>query len=237
MKWFPIESNPDVMNRYMASLGAPDAPVEFTDVYGVTEDMLAMVPQPAFAVALVYPISDATDATLKAATDAQSAEVADFSKAHTFVYMKQLVNNACGTIAILHGLLNNTDKLGALRPGSFLDTLATKIASEAVLQDPLALGTLVAESESLSEAHASAAQEGHTQNQPLETDINLHFVVFVRAGDRCVELDGRQSNPILHGPCRTQEEFLTAAAAAIRERMDFNPTALEYGITALVPKY
>ncbi|AYU79349.1 ubiquitin carboxyl-terminal hydrolase, putative [Leishmania donovani] len=232
--WFPLESNPQVMNRYISTLGLTEAKVQFVDVYGVSDDLLEMVPSPVHAVLLVYPMCEATDRRLAEQQAAQTAEVAALRKSHPFFFTHQLVPNACGTIAIAHALMNNRDKLGEIAAGSILDGPWAKAAETS--EDPQIIGKLIAEDTSLASAHAAAAQEGATANQHIDADIDLHFVCFIPVGGRCVELDGRKENPILHGTYTDNRSFLTAAAAAIQERVELNPSSYEFGITALVNK-
>jgi ubiquitin carboxyl-terminal hydrolase L3 len=57
-QWMPLESNPDIMNKYLLELGA-GGPYQFVDVFGVDPELLSLVPQPVAAVVLLYPISRA----------------------------------------------------------------------------------------------------------------------------------------------------------------------------------
>ena len=56
-KWFPLESNPTVMNEYVKRMGCPDT-FSFCDVYSTEEWALAMVPRPVLAVVMLFPIKD-----------------------------------------------------------------------------------------------------------------------------------------------------------------------------------
>ena len=70
-RWKPLESNPEVMNKYLSSLGLDivKSPFEIGDVYGLDPDMLCMIPQPCAALLLVFPIN--------AASEKYNAEVAE----------------------------------------------------------------------------------------------------------------------------------------------------------------
>ena len=57
-KWFPIESNPSILNKYLDTMGFPTTTYEFQDVLSTEEWALEMVPQPVAAVIFLFPIKD-----------------------------------------------------------------------------------------------------------------------------------------------------------------------------------
>jgi hypothetical protein len=46
-RWPALESNPEILSNFLIGVGVPPA-YSFVDVYGLDEDMLAMVPQVSF---------------------------------------------------------------------------------------------------------------------------------------------------------------------------------------------
>lgn len=55
-KWFPLESNPAVMNAYVEKLGFPTHSFSFCDVLSTEEWALEMVPKPVVGVLMLFPI-------------------------------------------------------------------------------------------------------------------------------------------------------------------------------------
>ena len=51
--WVPLESNPDMLNKFAHGLGLPEN-YGFVDVYGIDEDLLAFVPSPRLGVTLLF---------------------------------------------------------------------------------------------------------------------------------------------------------------------------------------
>ena len=57
-RWFPLESNPEVMSKYVAELGLDTSVYEFHDVFSTEDWALSMVPRPVVAVLLLFPLTD-----------------------------------------------------------------------------------------------------------------------------------------------------------------------------------
>lgn len=119
-QWFPLESNPSVMNSYMQKLGLDTNNFSFHDVFSTEDWALDMVPKPVLGVLLLFPISESSeihrheeDSRIKSEGQNVSSKV---------YYMKQTIGNACGTVGLLHSV-GNVRSLVAVQPESYLDTL------------------------------------------------------------------------------------------------------------------
>ena len=115
--WFPLESNPDVMNKYVGNLGFPTKDYQFYDVLSTEDWALAMVPQPALAVLLLYPIKEAAEKHRKEEAERIKTDGQEVSK--NLYFSKQTVGNACGTVALLHSVANNRGQGGAAQGMAF----------------------------------------------------------------------------------------------------------------------
>lgn len=68
-----------------------------------------MVPQPVKAVILVFPYGEISKSDARKAQEEKSAKDRESGKSEidpTVVWIKQTIGNACGTMALLHALLN-----------------------------------------------------------------------------------------------------------------------------------
>ena len=218
VRWVPMESNPDVWNSFLTSLGV-ESKWRFTDVWGLDPEMLAMVPQPVAAVILLYPISENTEKFGREKV-ASSGAISD-----EVFFMKQTVGNACGTVGIVHSLLNNTNRIDV---GDTLKTFYSRC--DGVSYDDRA--KLLEESDAIASKHQSAAETGQTAPPSADERVNLHFVAFVSVNGSMYELDGRKEQPVNWGCC-TDNELLGCAAKACQEYMACDPGDLRFTVVAL----
>ncbi|KAI9362434.1 ubiquitin carboxyl-terminal hydrolase isozyme L3 [Zopfochytrium polystomum] len=191
-RWLPLESNPDVMNKYIQRLGVSPT-WTFTDVWGLDPDALIFVPRPVAAVLLLFPITPeyesfraAEEARIR--TDGQTVSPALY-------FVRQTIGNACGTIGLLHSLANNRELLG-VGDGPLkriLDRTAGKTPEERA-------GVLEADVD-LAGIHEESSREGQTAAPDADEEVDLHFVAFVAKDGHVYEMDGRKPFPINHGPC------------------------------------
>jgi ubiquitin carboxyl-terminal hydrolase L3 len=102
---FCSENNPEVMNSLVHKLGLSKN-LGFQDVFSIDDpDLLAFVPRPAYALLLIFPVSE----TYEKFRRTEDAPIADYDGAgpqEPVVWYKQTIGNACGLIGLLHGVSN-----------------------------------------------------------------------------------------------------------------------------------
>lgn len=185
------QANPEVLEEFSVKLGLSGG-VMFSDVYGLDEEMLGMVPRPVYAVLMLFPVTEKTE-TMQLGIVAENT--------NDVFYLKQTVGNACGTIGLLHALLNNRD-VAQITPGSFLDRYFAAVKDLTPEDRGRFLESPPEGAPDVEDAHKEASLQGQSKPPSEEEDVNLHFVCFVRTlQGRLVELDGRRAGVIDHGPC------------------------------------
>jgi ubiquitin carboxyl-terminal hydrolase L3 len=167
--WFPLESNPVVMNAYVEKMGLDVTEYSFHDVFSTEEWALEMVPRPVVAVLMLFPIKKKTE-------EHRLEEQAKIESEGQIIspdvyYMKQTVGNACGTVGILHAI-GNARSLVKIKDNSYLSRLYNRTA-ELV---PEAIAAHIEADTELEETHGTAAAEGQSQQQ--EGEVDTHFVCF-----------------------------------------------------------
>lgn len=220
-RWIPLESNPEVMNKFLTSVGV-SSKWRINDVYGLDSELLATLPRPVLAVLLLFPLNDKFENFFKK----QEAEKESETVSPNVYFLKQTVGNACGTIALIHAVANNLDSIdvsaGHLK--NFLE--ATKDLSADARAEKLKADI------GLSSAHEESAQGGQTEAPSRDEKVDLHFIALVEKDGTLYELDGRKSRPVPHGPS-SRDTFLEDAAKVCRELMAVDPEEVHFTLVAL----
>lgn len=123
--WVPMEANPEVFTQasllslyihvhihilqsltaqWMQLMGVDTDCVEFVDIFGLDEELLAMVPQPVHAIILLYPVGKGMDEKRRELFPPNYATGA--ARTRGVWYLPQTIGNACATVALLHLFAN-----------------------------------------------------------------------------------------------------------------------------------
>jgi len=208
--WVPLESNPELMTYYSKKLGATKG--TWVDVFSLEEENLGFILQPVVAVVFLFASSDKYEASLKQ-EDEQREEASESNRNSELFFMKQLINNACGAIAILHSLVNNAKEVQLKTEGAL-----SKFISQTSRLTPLEVGEALIQAFEIEAIHKEVAQAGQTNAPRPDDEVEPHFVALVHKGGNLYELDGCRTSPINHGVTNA-DTFLKDAVKICRDRM------------------
>lgn len=102
--WKPLESNPEVINEYINSLGFDSTNFNFQDMLTTEEWGQDMVSKPCLGLMLIFPISKASEQHRAEEGEKIKADGQHVDK--ELFYMHQYAKNACGTVGVFHILGN-----------------------------------------------------------------------------------------------------------------------------------
>lgn len=231
-KWFPLESNPQLINEYIGKLGFDTSLYEFCDVFSTEAWALDMIPQPVAAVLLVYPL---TPKITDSAARMSSQTLAQESMQDKVWFIKQRIGNACGTIGLLHVTMNAPEGIRILEPNSWLANFSEDCP---IPLSPVAKAERLEGDKKISKLHdeATSSETNATSRGNRNDKVETHFAAFVCIDNHLYELDGRKEGPVSHGPT-TQMTLLKDSCTIIRQVMDRDPSETRFAITALAPKF
>lgn len=210
-----MEINPEMLNKLMQKLGVCEDWC-FVDVLGLEEDQLSAVPKACCGLMLLFPLTQQHESFRKQQADGVSTDV---------YFLKQTVANSCGTVALLHVVANNKDKM-SFSDGSALkkfldDTAAVSVDERAKRFE---------ENQVIKDAHNDIAAQG--QCRPEADAVNFHFIAFANVDGHLYEFDGKMEGAVNHGPTK-DERFVQAAAEVCRGFMKREEGEVRFSAVAL----
>lgn len=244
-KWFPLESNPTLMNKYITNLGFDTNLFEFVDVFSTEDWALEMIAQPVAAVLMLYPLSPAQiDGAKKDDIVYMNFKDNDNNDDDVW-FMKQRIGNACGTIGLLHGIYNMITpdpsiKLACYKPNSWISNFYQQTCSTGTTTTSIQKAELLECDTQISKLHdqATSSEENATNRGNIDDKIDTHFIAFVcsNKNNKLLELDGRKDGPIDHGTTTPQTLLQDSCNIIKNTFMARDPQELRFTILALAPK-
>jgi len=226
-RWAALESNPEVLTNFCHQMGVTQA-FQVVDVWGLDEDILGFVPQPAIAMVLLFPSKNPDGSRAREKLDVEVSGESD-----QIYFLKQIeghLDNACGTIAMIHAILNNRSLLGI--EGKDTATLEN-FYNETKDMSPEDRGKHLDTYQPIATVHNSLLDAG--QSSRVEADkVCHHFVCVTAVGDSLVELDGAyNSGPNVVGKLEGQTLLMAAAKFIKAKYINENPDG-RFSLMALV---
>eukprot|EP01006_Ploeotia_vitrea_P063783 TRINITY_DN86250_c0_g1_i1.p1 TRINITY_DN86250_c0_g1~~TRINITY_DN86250_c0_g1_i1.p1 ORF type:complete len:308 (+),score=50.17 TRINITY_DN86250_c0_g1_i1:51-974(+) len=208
-RWIMLESNPEVMNPFIEKLGCPQEWC-FSDCFGLSEELLATVPQPVLGVVLLYPTTKHKELKVEEEQriKEQGQELSD-----KIYFMKQIVGMACGSIAVMHILINALISGKVEFPADSTLRDFYKQTKDLTIEDR---GKELGYFEAIATAHRKAGKKGQTKHDDF-VKSDFHFIAFVEMDGCLYEMDGTKAFPVNHRKT-TPETFLQDTAMLIQTK-------------------
>jgi len=227
-RWAALESNPEVLTKFCHLMGVEEE-WEVVDVWGLDPDLLALVPQPVVSLVLLFPTKTADGSKARQFTMVEKHEVGD-----QVYFLKQLeghLDNACGTIAMVHSLMNNRAMLGL----EGKQGVGEKFYNETKDMDGDKRGKYLDTFQDIVTVHNMLVGEGQS-NMVQSEKVCHHFVCLTTVAGHLVELDGAyNSGPSVVEKIQDGDTFLSSAARFVQSKY-INPSSgnIEFALMALV---
>ena len=237
-KWFPLESNPSLMNQYVKNLGFDTSLYQFVDVYSTESWALEMIPQPVAAVIMLYPLTPVQERHRKEEEEEEQKKKSEDGQSDgkdKVWFIKQRIGNACGTIGLIHALLNAPEGLRgvSLDSSSWLGRFYNDCPAPL---DPVAKAERLEGDSTIETLHDRATSDSSNQTNrgSLDDKVITHFISLVHVDGGLYELDGRKTGPIQHGTT-TETNLLQDACRVVEKFMKRDPQEVRFTILALAP--
>ncbi|KAG8197057.1 hypothetical protein JTE90_004326 [Oedothorax gibbosus] len=208
------------MNKFLDHLGISKE-WRISDIPSFSDELIGLVPTPVLAVLLLFPFSNKDNQYCKEREENSKMKC---EAPKNLYFMSQTINKICGTVALIHAIANNADKLNdSMAP----DSLIKKFIDSSKPLTPIKKGKALESSEEI------ATTLLQCQTRDLGDKCDYHFVAFVQMDCKLFELDGRKLEPVFHGNT-SEASFLKDTGHICQEYMlrdphNLNFTALAFG--------
>ncbi|KAG8453617.1 hypothetical protein GDO86_000301 [Hymenochirus boettgeri] len=219
MAWCKMEMNPQMLNKVLNQLGV-SGDWKFVDLLDFEDESLNAVPTPVCAVLLLFPLTSKHESFRE--SQIKGLNETDASKKIYFI--KQTIDNTCGTVGLIHAVANNKVKM------TFADKSVLKdFIDQSTSLTPDERAKLLEKNETIKSTHNSVAAEGECRDNG---DVNFHFILFTAVDGHLYELDGRIPFPVEHGST-SEESLLKDAAKICKEFMHREEGEVRFSAVAL----
>jgi ubiquitin carboxyl-terminal hydrolase L3 len=189
----------------MHNVGLPQDWI-IAECFGLDDECLSFVPQPALAVIAVIESLEA---------DKGSRDLGDVTLPVDF-YMKQTpkLDCACGIIACIHSVLNNTKHIALPE-----DSVLGKFQKSCEGKTPEHSAKLLEDNNEFKSTHSGFAAQGQSEQAQDTESVKYHFIAFVRSEEgKLIEYDGLKQGPLVVQ--EASEDLLKDTARILLKRVE-----------------
>ena len=209
--WSLLESDPGLFSELLTDLGVKNVDVE--EVWCL-DDLILKSEEHTCGIIFLFKWQGGRRSSFNPISSSSSS-LSSTNSTDPVVFIKQVVQNACGTLALLHVVLN--------RNGVDIGETLQGLKSFIVNMDGETAGSCLASHEAVRIAHNSFVRpeafsiEDEDSRHEKSGDA-FHFVSFVPKNGRVYELDGLSKGPVDIGEIGSN--WLITAQNALQKRID-----------------
>ncbi|TGO56185.1 hypothetical protein BCON_0081g00280 [Botryotinia convoluta] len=201
-----LENKSEVMNALAIKLGLSPA-LKFYDVCSFTgTDSLKNIPRPVYALLFSMPFTSTWESITRAKEMAKPPYKGSGPN-QPVIWFKQAIAGACGSMGLLHCLLN-----GQAHRYILPDTILSRLCERSIPLVPDDRAIMLYNDQNYEDAHQAIAALGDKASSTGKVQKSRrHFVAFVRGEDGSLwEMDGIRGGPIRREPRLEEHEDLLA---------------------------
>ncbi|GJQ10082.1 hypothetical protein GpartN1_g1873.t1 [Galdieria partita] len=214
--WNTIESDPAVFTQLLEDLGVKDVKVE--EVVQLDATFLRSL-EPVYGLIFLF----------KWLPEQGNEEELSYSRDTDLFFANQVIQNACGTQALLSVIFNAKD----LELGSELAEFKEFTRDF----DPQTRGLALSNSEAIRTAHNSLSGLQHFSFELDEKERSdaFHFISYIPYKGNIYELDGLKKGPICRGSYTTEKSWTDEAISEIQKRIQqYSEEEIRFNLLAVV---
>ncbi|TGO22575.1 hypothetical protein BPAE_0162g00110 [Botrytis paeoniae] len=199
-----LENKSEVMNALAIKLGLSSA-LKFYDVCSLTgTDSLKNIPRPVYALLFSIPFTSTWE-SLTRAKEMAKLPYKGSGPNQPAIWFKQAIAGACGSMGLLHCLLN-----GQAHRYILPNTILSRLYERSIPLGPDDRATMLYNDQNFEDAHQAIAVLGNKASSAETFEKSKrHFVAFVRGKDGSLwEMDGIRGGPIRRKPRLEEHEDL-----------------------------
>lgn len=218
--WCLIESDPGVFTELIRGFGVAGAQVE--ELYSIDQDSFNQL-KPVHGLIFLFKWIGNTEIDGTFVTDSRMDEI---------IFIKQVIENACATQAILSVLLNldHSD----IDIGSNLKEFKSFVSCF----DPETKGMALSNSEIIRQVHNSFSRQQMfelEEKAPTKEEDAYHFIAYLPIKGRLYELDGLKQAPIDLGAIPEGTEWTKVVQPVLEKRMQkYSQGEIHFNLMAIV---
>ena len=237
-QWRSLESNPEIFNSMTCDLlnvPEPHPTLEWSDIFSL-DGMHICEKTRLVALVFLYHV-DIEKGDEKASDKGGEKLMGDDVKEvpQELWYTRQIIGNACGTIGLLHALMNQPEPLvRSVNSETYQASLLYRLKCETKISNPMDRAHKI---KMLKDVHQKYTTQGQTQVESQEEadNVQLHFICFVSVDGKVWELDGRKQGPVCHGAVdpEASDGLMKRAAEVIQHNFVARHASLQFSLLGL----